>query len=185
MMDGEKMILETERMILRPVVPADADDIFAYSSEPNVGPSAGWKVHETMQETLEVMDAFFLNNSEVFGMVLKSSGRLIGTVGFREDPKRHNPVCRMLGYAMSESCWGRGLMPEAAEAVVRYGFSELGLDLISAYCYPDNLRSSHVLEKTGLEYEGILHHGELRWDGVMKDEECYYLTRQRYYDFRV
>ena len=63
--------LETLRLILRPVVPEDLVDIFAYSSEPEVGPNAGWKPHETEAETWEIMQQIFLDQEDVFAVVLK------------------------------------------------------------------------------------------------------------------
>ena len=85
----------------------------------------------------------------------------------------------MLGYAMSESYWGKGLMTEAAQAVLRFAFGPMALDLVSAYCYPHNLRSKRVLEKCGFAYEGRLAQSELRFDGALMDEECYVLLKNK------
>jgi putative acetyltransferase len=56
----------------------------------------------------------------------------------------------MIGYAIGEDYWGKGFATEAVLAVLRFGFEELGLDLISAYCYPFNKRSQRVFEKCGI-----------------------------------
>ncbi|MEG1607370.1 MAG: GNAT family N-acetyltransferase [Mucinivorans sp.] len=57
---------------------------------------------------------------------------------------------------MGEPYWGYGYMTEAARAVISYGFETLGLDLISAYCYPHNVRSKGVLQKCGMSYEHLM-----------------------------
>ncbi len=170
--------ITTPRLILRHIRVEDADDIFAYASSPHVGPNAGWKPHESMEETLEVMQAVFLNQESVFGIVLTESGKMIGSLGLVPDPKRQNERVRMLGYALGEAYWGRGMMTEAVRAILKYGFEELGLDLISAYCYPFNQRSKALLKKCGFEYEGTLKLAEKIYDGRVYDNECYALLAQ-------
>ena len=104
---------------------------------------------------------------------------MIGTVGLHTDPLRRNhPGALMLGYAMSESYWGRGLMTEAAKAVVEYGFRELPIDLISCTCYSFNSRSRRVIQKCGFEYEGCLRQAAKRYDGKILDVECYSLLNK-------
>lgn len=169
------MTLTTDRLLLRPIVTEDADDIYEYSRNDNVGPNAGWKPHESIEETRLIMEQVFMNQEAVFGVVLKESGKLIGTIGLVKDPKRENDKARMLGYAIGESSWGQGLMTEAVRELLRYGFEELHLDLISAYCYPHNQRSKRVLEKCGFLYEGTLRQCEQLFDGNTYDNECYAL----------
>jgi len=169
--------LETERLILRPIKEDDADDIFEYSRTANVGPNAGWKPHENRGETLEIMKLIFLGKDGVFGIVLKETGKLIGSAGLIDDPKRENDRVRMLGYAIGEAYWGRGYMTEAVREILRCGFDTLGLDLISAYCYPHNSRSKRVLEKCGFTYEGTLKLAEKLYDGSVYANTCWALTR--------
>lgn len=168
------MKIETERLILRAITAADLSDIYHYSKEENVGPNAGWIPHKSMDETREIMDSIFIDQQGIFGIVLKSTGVMIGSVGLVQDPKRENDKARMLGYALSESCWGHGYMTEAAKAVVRYGIEQLDLSLISAYCYPHNVRSKSVLTKCGFVYEGTLKRSET-FEGKVYDNACYAL----------
>ena len=168
--------IETERLILRPITENDAEAIFEYCQNEHVGPNAGWKPHENIEETREVMKLVFLDKENVFGMALKETGQLFGSIGLVADPKRQNDTTRMLGYAIGENYWSKGYATEAAKALIRFGFEELGLLLISAYCYPFNERSKHVLKKCGFKYEGILHLAEKRYDGKIIDNECYYIT---------
>lgn len=83
----------------------------------------------------------------------------------------------MIGYAMSEKYWGKGFMTEAVQAVIKYGFDVLKLDLISAYCYPFNSQSKRVLEKNGFKYEGTLKQVEKLYNGKIEDNECYVLIK--------
>lgn len=171
--------IETERLILRPVTESDAEAIYEYSRNRNVGINAGWKPHESLEETREIMDLVFLNRENVFGITLKETGKLFGTIGLIPDPKRQNEQTRMIGYAIGEAYWGKGFTTEAVGALLDFGFEELKLDLISAYCYPFNLRSKRVLEKSGFEYEGCLRLAETRYDGKVIDNDCYAILYKR------
>lgn len=172
-------ILETDRLMLRPIKEEDASDIFEYGKEQSVGPAAGWKPHESIEETRAIMKAVFIDKDNIFGMVLKSSGKMIGSIGLMPDPHRNNPEVMMLGYAMSEHYWGKGLMTEAAKAVIEYGFRELPISMISCTCYSINPRSRRVIQKCGFEYEGCLRQGEKRYDGKVLDVELYSLAKNK------
>ncbi len=168
------------RLVLRPIALSDAPDIFEYSNRPMVGPNAGWKPHESIEETREIMKLLFLGQETVWGIVLKESGKMIGTIGLVDDPKRENPGAKMLGYAISDQHWGRGYMTEAVCGVLRHGFKQCGLMLISAYCYPENQRSQRVLKKCGFAYEGTLHMAEKLYTGEVRDNICFSLPAIRY-----
>ena len=178
------MMIETKRLILRQIVSSDAEEIFAFSRGPETGRDAGWKPHETLEETRLIMQEIFLEQESVFGMVLKETGVMIGSVGLIDDPLRENDSVRMLGYALGEAFWGQGYMTEAAGAVIGYGFEEMQLDLISATCYPFNLRSKRVLEKLGFRYEGTLALAEKRYDGKVLDKDCFSVLREGYFQKR-
>lgn len=165
----------TKRLILRPIITDDVYDVFEYSKEPNVGPNAGWKPHESIEESLQVMQDIFINKENVFGIVLKKTGKLIGSVGLIDDKKRENDAVKMLGYAIGEKYWGQGYMTEAGKAVVLHGFKIINLALISAYCYSSNTRSQGVLNKLGFQYEGKLALCEKIYDGSVYDNECFAL----------
>lgn len=173
------MILETERLLLRPITMEDAVDVYEYSKGAEVGPNAGGKPHADLEETKEILNTVFIGQEGVFGIVWKENGKMIGSVGLIQDPKRENPGSRMLGYAISREYWGRGIMTESVKAVICFGFDIMQLDLISAYCYPANERSRHVLKKCGFEYEGMLKQCELCYDGTIRDNECYALFKER------
>ena len=177
-------MIETDRLIVRQIVPADAEEVFAFSKGPETGRDAGWKPHETLEETRLIMQEIFLEQESVFGMVLKETGVMISSVGLIDDPLRENDSVRMLGYALGEAFWGQGYMTEAAGAVIGYEFEEMHLDLISATCYPFNLRSRRVLEKLGFRYEGTLSLAEKRYDGKVLDKDCFSVAKEAYFENR-
>lgn len=170
------IIIETDRLTLRPTLMSDAEDVFEYASGENVGINAGWKSHETIEETREIIETVF-SEENVFAIVLNESGKVIGSIGLVADPKRAYDRVQMIGYALGEVYWGRGYMSEAAKALVDYGFGALDLTMISAYCYPSNERSRSVLKKLGFEYEGRLSLCEESIRGEVLDNECYALKR--------
>lgn len=170
--------LLTPRLLLRPFVPSDAETLFACCRNPKLGDNAGWKPHETPEESEEVLRTVFLGQENVWALVRKENGRLIGSAGLLPDPKRENPQAYMLGYWLDENYWGKGYMSESVQAILRYGFGNLGLHLITAHCYSHNPRSQHVLERAGFHYEGTLHQAVRTGNGQVYDLLCYYLPRQ-------
>lgn len=189
---AECPVLETERLVLRPLVFDDIDDVFAYCSDPAVGPDAGWPPHRTREDSRMFVEEI-AREPHVFGIFEKLSagedgagaaGPCIGSIGLVRDPQRRNVDCLMLGYALARSAWGRGYMTEASDEVLRYGFEELGLGLITCTHYPFNERSGRVIEKSGFIHEGAIHGVEATPDGLMQDFELYYLPRERWRETR-
>jgi len=174
------MQIETERLLMRPIVDYDADDVLEYCSEPNVGPNAGWKPHENIEETRDIMNKLMVGKENVFGIVLKGIDKMIGSITLNLDLRRKVPNVLMLGYVMSEHYWGKGLMTEAAKSVIKYGFEELSLNMITCTCFTDNSRSRRVIQKCGFKYEGTLRSCEVRYDGAIKDMEFYSLTKEEW-----
>jgi len=172
--------METERLILQDWSEGDADDLYEYAKNPNVGPHGGWKPHESREESLEIIKTLFLGKYDCWAIVYKENGKVIGTIGFEPDGKRPDIACKELGYAMSEEYWGRGLMTEAAKAVIRYGFEDLKLDMISVYRNPANARSGRVIEKCGFTYEGTLRMANKIYDGTVRDVACYSMTKEEF-----
>ncbi len=146
--------IETPRLILRPFTAADAGDVYAYARDPQVGPIAGWPPHQDYMESWYIVETVF-SQPGVFAMELRSTRRVVGSVGFvGRHPMGELPECPddEIGYALSRACWGRGLTPEAVEALVRYGFETLGLRRIWCGHYAGNWRSARVIRKCGFRY---------------------------------
>lgn len=173
------MTLNTERLILRPITLSDKNDVFEYSVSPLVGIDAGWAPHKNINETEEIIKTIF-SADNVFGIVLKETGKMIGSVGFLPDMMREYNKALMIGYALGDKYWGKGIMTEAAKETVRYGFKELNLEIISVTCYTYNSRSRRVIEKLGFSFEGTLRQAEKRFDGAVLDKHCFSLTKKEF-----
>lgn len=171
--------LDTPRLVLRMFTPGDAADLFAYAQDPQIGPLAGWPPHQSLEESRSVV-ANFIRSGDVWAVVEKTSGRVIGTVGLHIDRKRDVENTRMLGYVLGARHWGRGYATEAAGAALRFAFEELGCQLVSVYHYPHNARSRRVIQKLGFVAEGTLRRASTLPGGQVADDVCYSLTREEY-----
>ena len=140
--------LETKRLILRAWRLEDAEAMFSYARGEKVGPRAGWKPHENVAESESII-RMFIEEDETWALVLREEGRPIGSVGLH---KTREENVRDLGYVLSEKYWGRGIMPEAAEAVLRFAFEELGLSKVTVGHFPFNMQSKRVIENLGFSY---------------------------------
>ena len=158
--------LETKRLILRAWRLEDAEAMFSYARGEKVGPRAGWKPHENVAESESII-RMFIEEDETWALVLREEGRPIGSVGLH---KTREENVRELGYVLSEKYWGRGIMPEAAEAVLRFAFEELGLSKVTVGHFPFNMQSKRVIEKLGFSYTGYFEKAFERFDGVKMDE---------------
>lgn len=94
-------MLETKRLILRAWKLEDLDDFFEYAKYPDIGPNAGWKPHETKEESLRILENF-IEKDEVWAIVNKENGKAIGSIGIHEDEKRKGVNAKMIGYGLSK-----------------------------------------------------------------------------------
>ncbi len=148
------MILHTERLTLRPWTEADAENLYEYAKDPEVGPIAGWPTHKSVEESLHVIRTVF-TGAQCYAICEKDSGKAIGAIELRlngaTDMTKHDDECE-LGYWLGKPFWGRGYMPEAAKELLRYGFEELGMTTVWCGYYDGNEKSKRVQEKLGFVY---------------------------------
>lgn len=175
--------LETERLLLRGWKRSDAPQLYDYASNPNVGPRAGWKPHESVMESRKIIETVF-RESRVWAIVQKASGRIIGSIGLSEDRFRPGVRSLELGYSLAEEYWGQGLMTEAARRVIVYGFEYVGLDVLMIRTGEENLASRRIIEKCGFQYEGTLRRIYKIYDGTVKPVRCYTMLREEYEGLR-
>jgi RimJ/RimL family protein N-acetyltransferase len=163
------MELTTSRLILREFVENDWQAVFEYQSDPAY---------------LRYNPYFYRNESDVrsfvrmfiewslavprkkyqFAIVLKDEKRLIGNCGIRMQTAYAQVAD--IGYEIGRRDWGQGYATEAALALLAFGFNQLHLHRIWAYCIAENTASARVLEKIGMVYEGRQREGEYmknRW----------------------
>ena len=96
----------------------------------------------------------FLADKKTLALELKENGKVIGSIGLEDIdfPDAGNRYGREIGYALSKAYWGRGLMPEAVNAVISYCFCELGFDWLTCDHFVWNRQSRRVIEKCGFQY---------------------------------
>lgn len=147
-------IIETSRLILRAFTPSDLDDFYEYASVEGVGEMAGWKHHESKDESQEILD-MFIKDDNVFAIVDKTNNKVIGSLGIelysKEDElsELNDYKGRELGFVLSKDYWGKGLIPEAVNSVINYLFNEIDLDFILCGHFNYNKQSKRVQEKCG------------------------------------
>ncbi|MFD2671468.1 GNAT family N-acetyltransferase [Marinicrinis sediminis] len=167
-------VLHTSRLTLRPLKSSDATDIFAYCSDREMTRYTIWETHQTIADTEAFLNGTFAQyeRGEVspWGMVEKQSGQIIGTVGFISWDTVNDRA--ELGYALSRSCWGKGYMSEAVQELVKFGFERMELVRIEARCHPNNIGSERVMQKSGMQFEGILRK-HIRAKGRYEDVKMY------------
>lgn len=180
--------METRRLRLRPWRMEDLNDFYTYCKNPDVGPWAGWKPHETIEESREILSRWVQAEDGNVRLALeeKASGKVIGSIGIEEDGLRpHVEGCKNLGYVLSKDFWGQGLMTEAVRAAIDYAFRVMKLRLLTVTHYPQNLRSKRVIQKSGFVYEGTLRTATAIYNGEERDLCCCSLRAWEYWALRA
>lgn len=148
------MILTTQRLILRPWTLDDAESLYKYASDPDVGPIAGWPPHKNVEESRSIIQTVF-SGAECYAICEKGTGSPIGAISLQlkghTDMTERDDECE-LGYWLGKPFWGRGYMPEAAEELIRHGFEALNMTTIWCGYYDGNVKSKRVQEKLGFVY---------------------------------
>lgn len=148
------MILHTERLLLRPWNKADAEGLYEYAKDPELGPIAGWPPHQSIEESRNVIQNF-LTGKECYAICEKENGKAIGSIELKlnghTDMTERDDECE-LGYWLGKPYWGRGYMSEAAKELLRHGFEDLGMITIWCGYYDGNSKSKRVQEKVGFIY---------------------------------
>ena len=148
-------MLETERLILRRWEDSDAESLYEYARDPDVGPIAGWPAHQSIDESRGVIRNVF-SGPEAYAICLKTDGKAVGAIELklkgRSDITDREDECEM-GYWLGKPLWGRGIMPEAAREMLRRAFEDIGMTKVWAGYYEGNTKSKRVQEKAGFRYQ--------------------------------
>ncbi len=175
--------IETDRLLLRKMTFSDAGDIFEYASDPQVSEYTLWSTHSSIEDSkffLKTIVKMYKRRELVdWGIVHKAEKKFIGTCGFVEWSITHSRA--EIGYALSRKYWGEGYMSEAVSAVIDFGFREMLLNKIEARCEINNIASARVMEKVGMQLEGILRQ-QLFVKGRYWDLKTYSILREDFFD---
>ena len=173
------MIIETERLILRPGCEDDAEELYMYASDPDVGPPAGWPAHTSADNSREIIRTV-LSAPDTFAVCLKENGKPIGSIGFhRNDLAEHDDEYE-LGYWIGKPFWGQGLIPEASREMLRYAFEDLGMNRIWCGYYDGNEKSRRVQQKLGFVYQRATCGIEVSLLGEIRTGHSNLMTKERY-----
>lgn len=169
------IVIETDRLILRPMTVADAKDVFEWVSDERVTKYMVYNTYTSIQQVKEWLKFVETDDSTYnFGFVRKSDGRLIGSgdIGLRKNKPWAKPKDKGIesvwefGYNLRYDCWGNGFATEAVKAMMKYVHDNFGAEhFFSCHAEP-NSASGHVIEKCGLNFVG---YGEFKkLDGSCK-----------------
>lgn len=173
-------MLETERLILRKWTEEDAESLFEYAKDAEIGPAAGWPPHKSVEESRAVIKNVF-DGAECYAICEKENNIAIGAVELKlnghTNKTKRDDECE-LGYWLGQPFWGRGYMPEASRELLRHGFEDLGMTTIWCAYYDGNMKSKRVQEKLGFVYHHtcnevpvpLLHEVRVEHTNVMTKE---------------
>lgn len=143
--------METNRLILRPWRESDAETLFKYASDPDVGPRAGWPPHKSVEESRGIIRTVF-SSEGMWAVELKETGEPIGCVGYlpasHSNLKISDDQCEV-GYWIARPYWGKGICTEALLMVIDHCFHEKGFTVLWGDYFPENPASGRVMEKCG------------------------------------
>ena len=173
------MTLRTERLVLRPFTKADVEDALHYRNDVEF---ARFLPHIPQPFTQADAERFIATNTEesweqFATFAVEFEGRVIGTVNLDFALEEQSA---MLGYAIGREHWGIGIAPEAARAVIAWGFGNVDLARIWASTDARHVRSRRVMEKLGMRHEGTLRSHHRDRDGTRIDEVVYALLREEW-----
>ncbi len=161
-----RLILETQRLLLREFEEGDAATMYILGSDPAItrytgDPGGGLR---SVEHASEVLRSHLLADYREYGFgrwacVLKQSSAVVGFARLKRLPELGEVD---IGYRFLPVHWGTGLATEAGRAVLRYGFETLGLRRVIGLVDPENAASIRVLEKLGLRPDGLVEYGGKR-----------------------
>jgi [ribosomal protein S5]-alanine N-acetyltransferase len=148
--------IDTARLVLRKPRLDDADSIFeSYARDPEVTRHLTWLPHKSSEETRRILqrmlDGWSAGTAYPYALTLKDEDAVIGMIAMHPDGFKVE-----IGYVLARSRWGNGYMTEALRAVVDWALQQPGVHRIFATCGVENPASARVLEKSGMQREGLL-----------------------------
>lgn len=164
-----KIFAETQRLILREIMPADVEDLFILDSDPEVHRYLGNKPVTSKDQIIEVINfirqQYVDNGIGRWAIIDKKNNEFIGWTGlkFVTDETNHHKYYYDLGFRLIKKYWGHGIATESAFASLEYAFDKLNTNEVYSMTDCENYGSNNVLKKIGLNFietfdlEGIKH----------------------------
>ena len=170
----------TERLILRPWQESDAERLFEYAKDPEVGPIAGWPVHTSVENSLDIIRNV-LSVDETYAVCLKDDNRAIGSVGLIPPMQSHTKAAAdeiEIGYWLGVPFWGNGYIPEAVKRLQQHAFEDLGCNAMWCGYYDGNEKSKRCQEKCGFIYHHTEENKPCELMGDVRKEHFTRLTKE-------
>ncbi len=173
--------MQTSRILLRPWRESDAEALFKYASDTDVGPRAGWPPHQSLDESMEIIRTVF-NNDRTWAIELKATGEAIGCIGYYLHGESNINIGEQdaeIGYWIAKPYWNQGLCTEALKLIIAHCFNTKGFSTLWSDFFVDNPASGRVMEKCGFRDTGEinwcsrLHIGSDRPVKVMRLEQSH------------
>ncbi len=176
-----RAFMKTKRLFLRPWQKSDYDDFYEIMSDDEVMLPAGVSA---VTDKLSAYAKFsrYMQNSLAYAIVLRESGKVIGSINYQNDDMRNQKaVCsRSIAYELNKNYWGNGYMPEALSVMTESAFENTPTEILAVGYHNGNVRSKRVIEKCGFVYEGVIQGAFRASDGVLYDIHSYSMTREAY-----
>lgn len=163
-------MLETDRLILRPMKNEDAILLFELNSDPEVVKFTGDNACLNLADAEKIITELSCPQFQKYKMgrfsTFLKDGTFLGWCGLKYFPEKDEVD---LGYRLHRCFWGQGLATEASRASLKYGFEVLGLKRIVARSMPENISSLKVIQKLGMTFRGLVNdpcepHGFILYD---------------------
>jgi RimJ/RimL family protein N-acetyltransferase len=148
--------LQTPRLLLRPFERSDAADVFAYASNPNVSRYTTWQTHRTIDDAESFIDMVLKRGADKYcwAIRLADEPHVIGAIEF--GIRGEGGAEAEFHFVLGEPHWNRGLMTEAARAVLDWGLRQYPkVRRVVTYAMTENHASQRVMEKCGLKLVGV------------------------------
>lgn len=151
----KQLLLETERLWLRPFALGDEDQVLVFSSNPVINKYTGDPIITTLDGVTDLIKNVWLSDYKKFGygryaVIAKESKTILGFCGVKYLPEIDETD---LGYRLIPNYWGKGIATEASKAILEHAFNDLNLKRIVATVYPENTASTRVLKKLNFQFE--------------------------------
>ena len=176
------MEFQTKRLILRPWNERDAENLYAYAKDPAVGPIAGWPVHTSVQNSLEIIKGV-LSAPETYAVCLREDNKAIGSIGLMPPMQSHTSAVDNeieIGYWIGVPFWGNGYIPEAVREMQRHAFEDLNCKAMWCGYYDGNEKSKRCQEKCGFTYHHTEENKPCTLMGDVRTEHFTYLTKEEW-----
>ena len=173
--------LQSTRLVLRTLVLSDALDVQRLAGDRDVASTTSHIPHPYEDGMAEEwissrLAAYESGEQAVFAVARQSDHAFLGVIGLILNQTDSNAE---MGYWIGKPYWNQGYGTEAAGAVLKYAFEQLGLNRVFAAHYRRNLASGRIMEKIGMTYEGRLRQHLKKWDNF-EDMEYYGILKSEY-----